>query len=147
MSAQQIAVLTETVEVQKQALTAQTPKVESFDKLMNAEGLYSFEQAAKILWGDRRGYGQNRLIRQLEILKVVYHHRDSFTGRREIHPYQNHVDAGRFVLKTGTYDRNAGAARSYTVTKITPKGLDWLRVLLARQEAELFALDDSRGEN
>jgi prophage antirepressor-like protein len=128
-------------------LALQAPKVESFDKLINAEGLYSFEQAAKILWNNKRGYGQNRLIKELEYLNVVYHHTNSFSGRREVHPYQAQVDAGRFVLKTGTYDRNAGQARTYTVTKVTPKGLDWLRVLLARQEAELFALDDNHGEN
>ena len=37
--------------------------------------------------------------------------------------YQNHADAGRFIVKTGVAPNTE---KAYTTTKFTPKGINWV---------------------
>jgi len=37
--------------------------------------------------------------------------------------YQNHADAGRFIVKTGVAPNTE---KAYTTTKFTPKGINWI---------------------
>jgi phage antirepressor YoqD-like protein len=43
-------------------------------------------------------------------------------------PYQNHIDAGRFEVKTGTSERNNHA---FAQARFTPKGVQWIAGLWA----------------
>ncbi|EMV7280286.1 phage antirepressor KilAC domain-containing protein, partial [Escherichia coli] len=46
-------------------------------------------------------------------------------------PYSHHLDAGRFSVKTG----EAGNGHAFTQVKFTPKGVQWIAVLLAAWRA------------
>ena len=51
--------------------------------------------------------------------------------------HQNHIDAGRFVVKTGVATHNAHA---FAATKFTPKGVQWVAGEWAKH---LLALESS----
>jgi phage antirepressor YoqD-like protein len=111
---------------QQKALAAKVeedaPKVESFERLMDAEGLYSIRAAAKILGN----IGQNRLFAQLRQENILM---------KDNQPYQQYVDAGYFIVRTGTFAKN-GEDKIFFKTYLTPKGLNWL---LRRNERALVA--------
>ncbi|HFQ2102361.1 TPA: phage antirepressor KilAC domain-containing protein, partial [Providencia stuartii] len=48
-------------------------------------------------------------------------------------PYSEHLEAGRFDVKTGENQINGHA---YTQVKFTPKGIQWIAGLLAREQLE-----------
>lgn len=111
---------------QQKALAAKVeedaPKVESYERLMDAEGLYSIRAAAKILGN----IGQNRLFAQLRQENILM---------KDNQPYQQYVDAGYFIVRTGTFAKN-GEDKIFFKTYLTPKGLNWL---LRRNEKALVA--------
>lgn len=99
------------------ALQLAAPKVEAFEALMDSTSTYLVREAAKLL-----GLGQNRLYTFMRQQGIV------IPGSCE--PYQQHIDAGRFVVKTVPYMRGTEQASSKT-TYVTTKGLDYLRRRLA----------------
>jgi anti-repressor protein len=97
---------------EKNALIAElTPKAEGFDRLSSAEGLLNLQEAGKAL-----GLGANRLQWRLIDDGILFRGRH---GKAE--PKQEHVEAGRFVLRVREVD-----GQQYVQTLCTPRGLTWL---------------------
>lgn len=105
----------------EERLALAAPKVEAYDALMESEGLMLMREAGKVL-----GIGQNRLYALLRDLGVII--------PKSCEPYQCHVDAGRFVLRTVTYMRGDTQASSQT-TYVTTKGLEYIRQRLQKAGA------------
>ena len=104
----------EQIEQQAQKLAIAAPKVEFVDKYVEATGLKGFRQVAKLL-----GAKENALGEFLESQKIMYR----LSGERV--PYANHIDAGRFSVKTGQADNG----HAFNSAKFTPKGVQWLAEL------------------
>ncbi len=105
------------------------PKVDAFDALMDSTTLYSVNEAAKLL-----GTGRERLFAFLRDAEVLMHAPSSWNQ-----PYQQHLDAKRFEVKTRTFDiKHADGSvetRSSATTFVTGKGLEYIRKLLERERA------------
>jgi anti-repressor protein len=103
-------------------LEAAAPKVEAFERLMDATGTYSLSQVAKML-----GTGVVRLCSALRDAGVLMHDQPNWNVA-----YQRHVDAGRFEVKPNTVLINGEPRRTYT-TRVTTKGLEFIRRLLEKE--------------
>ena len=112
----------EQIEAQQQALAIAAPKAEFVDRYVVADGSMSFRQVAKLLSANERKFRQMLLDQG-----VMYYLGGVLT------PYQQHIDAGRFEVKTGTSERNQHA---FTQARFTPKGLQWVAGLWAAQQME-----------
>nr|MBO2512068.1 phage antirepressor protein [Gammaproteobacteria bacterium] len=119
------AELAEQVEAQQQALAIAAPKAEFVDRYVVADGLMSFRQVAKLLFANERKFRQMLLDKG-----VMYYLGGALT------PYQQHIDAGRFEVKTGTSERNKHA---FTQARFTPKGVQWVAGLWASYQLEAAA--------
>ncbi len=98
--------------IAQQALAIAAPKVEFVDRYVENTGTLTFRQVAKLLKANER------VLRQLLIDgHVMYRLNGVMT------PYQNHIDAGRFEVKTGTSERNNHA---FAQARFTPKGVQWI---------------------
>ena len=93
----------------KLALAA--PKVAFVDKYVQATGLFTFREVAKLLKAN-----EARFREFLIDSKVMY-----YLGKK-LTAYKNHEDAGRFAVKTDT----AKNGRDYRQTFFTPKGVHWV---------------------
>ncbi|MEG2469471.1 MAG: phage antirepressor KilAC domain-containing protein [Comamonas sp.] len=102
----------EHIEVQEAQLREAAPKVEYVDRYVAANGAKGFRQVAKLLNANEPDF---RLFQQEK--KIMYRLGNEWTA------YQNHIDAGRFVVKTGVATRNEHA---FSTTKFTPKGVEWI---------------------
>lgn len=97
-------------------LAIAAPKAEFVDSYVEASGLMGFREAAKLLKvkeNDFRLFLMNR--------NIMY----KLAGK--LTPYSQHLDAGRFSVKTG----EAGNGHAFTQVKFTPKGIQWIAGLLA----------------
>ena len=114
-------VITET----KKIIKKQEPKVDYFDKLISAEGTYTFSTAAKIFnMKDVRGkkIGQNVLFDLLRTYKIIM---------RNNNPYQKYVNMGWFEVKSIIVQiGNRQISTSKTV--FTQKGMLGIRQMLLR---------------
>lgn len=104
-----------------QALAITAPKVEFVDKYVEATGLKGFRQTAKLL-----GANEARFREFLLDKRIMYR------MGREWQAYQNHIDAGRFDVKTGTSE----SGHAFNQTKFTPKGVTWVAGLWAQYKLE-----------
>ncbi|WP_460994386.1 phage antirepressor KilAC domain-containing protein, partial [Sinomonas soli] len=112
--------LAERVDAQQRELAVAAPKAEFYDELMDANGSYSMEAAAKAL-----GYGRNVLFRELRRIGVLQ-------GNNL--PYQRH--AHHFKIVPGTYRNRSGETVPTATTYVLPSGLEYIRKrLAAAQEA------------
>lgn len=102
----------EHIEVQEAQLREAAPKVEYVDRYVAANGAKGFRQVAKLLNANEPDF---RLF--LQEKKIMYRLGNEWTA------YQNHIDSGRFVVKTGVATRNEHA---FSTTKFTPKGVEWI---------------------
>lgn len=108
------------LEQSQQQLALAAPKVEFVDRYVTATGNLGFRQVAKLLKAkepDLRAF----LIEN----RIMYRLAGSLT------PYQNHIDAGRFEVKTGVAD-HGDSSHAFTQAKFTPKGVEWLAGELAK---------------
>ena len=108
------------LEQSQQQLALAAPKVEFVDRYVTATGNLGFRQVAKLLKAkepDLRAF----LIEN----RIMYRLAGSLT------PYQNHIDAGRFDVKTGVAD-HGDSSHAFTQAKFTPKGVEWLAGELAK---------------
>lgn len=117
-------------EAQKKALKARTnelseeiriiePKARGYEQLMEADGTVSVAQAVKIL---NIGLGRNSffdLLRNMEIIQ-----------KTSTEPYQKYIDRGYFKLRAGTRHSSSDQLVMVYTTRVTPKGLDFLRKVL-----------------
>jgi anti-repressor protein len=87
------------------------PKVEAFDRLMDADGFYPMEQVAKIV-----GTGRTTLYRKLRQAGVVQ------TGSTT--PYQKYMH--HFVLTASTWSDSSGNIHPTMTTRLRPSGLPFI---------------------
>ncbi len=104
--------LIEIVAEKDQVIAELMPKAEGYDALSSAQGLLSLQEAGKVT-----GHGPNLLQWRLETDGVLFRGRNS-----KLEPKQEHVEAGRFMLRVRVVD-----GRQYVQTLVTPKGLVWIR--------------------
>lgn len=94
---------------------AQRPAVEFAAHVTDAANDQSLAEVAKIL-----GTGRQRLIDDLLTRRILYR-----VGRAIV-PHQEHLDAGRFVVRESAYEAG-GEKRLHAVTRVTGKGLLYLQ--------------------
>ena len=95
----------------KLALAA--PKVEFVDRYVEATGLFTFREVAKLLKANEARFREFLLAQ-----KIMYR----LGAGGELTAYQSHADAGRFEVKTDT----ARNGHNYKRTMFTPKGVHWV---------------------
>lgn len=96
------------------ALALAAPKVEMVDRYMAATGTQTFRQVAKLL-----GAKEPAFRAFLAARRILYQIGSVWT------PYAEHLDAGRFVVKTGSADNG----HSFSAARFTPKGVAWVSAL------------------
>lgn len=104
-----------------QALAIAAPKVEFVDKYVESTGLKGFRQTAKLL-----GANEARFREFLLDKKIMYR----MGGEWQAHA--QHINAGRFDVKTGTTE----GGHAFNQTKFTPKGVTWVAGLWAQYKLE-----------
>lgn len=104
-----------------QALAIAAPKVEFVDRYVEASGLKGFRQTAKLLRANEARFREFLLDK-----KIMYRMGGEWQA------YQQHIDAGRFDIKTGTTD----GGHAFNQTKFTPKGVTWVAGLWAQYNLE-----------
>ena len=88
------------------------PAIEFVDRYVTAEtGSKGFRQVAKLL-----GVNECRFRAFLEEKGIMYKLGGEWT------PYQQHMDAGRFVVRAGVAKND----HAYNGAKFTPKGINWV---------------------
>lgn len=92
-------------------LAAAKPAVEFVERYVESTGSKGVREVAKLL-----GAKQNAFVAFLIECKVMYRLGGALA------PYANHLDAGRFEVKTGVADNE----HSFTSAKFTPKGVQWI---------------------
>lgn len=109
-------------EAEKKALAdlaAAKPAVEFVERYVESAGSKGVREVAKLL-----GAKQNAFVAFLINRKVMYRLSGALT------PYANHLEAGRFEVKTGVADNE----HSFTSAKFTPKGVQWIAGLWAGRD-------------
>jgi phage antirepressor YoqD-like protein len=110
----------EQIEQQQAQLEAARPAIEFREKYVQADGLKGFREVCKILKAN-----EARFRDFLVDSKIMYRLAGTLTA------HQNHIDAGRFEVRTGVADATQHA---FTTTKFTPKGIDWVAGEWARYQ-------------
>lgn len=113
----------EQIEQQQAALALAAPKAEYVDRYVAANGAKGFRQVAKLL-----GANEHAFRAWLQEEKIMYRLGGEWTA------HQCHIDAGRFVVKTGVAQVNEHA---FNATKFTPKGVNWVAGLWGQHHARL----------
>lgn len=94
------------------ALALAAPKVEFVDRYVQAGGLKGFRETCKLLKANEARFREFVIAN-----KIMYRLGSALTA------HQNHIDAGRFEVRTGHAEANDHA---FTSTKFTAKGIDWI---------------------
>ncbi|WP_272677578.1 phage antirepressor KilAC domain-containing protein [Providencia sp. PROV076] len=106
----------------EQQLAIAAPKAEFVDRYVQATGSLGFREVCKLL-KVKENFFRNFLLAK----RIMY----PLAGK--LAPYSEHLDCNRFEVKTGENPHNGHA---YTQTKFTPKGIQWIAGLLAREQLE-----------
>ena len=101
----------EQIELQQAQLAIAAPKVAFVDRYVEATGLKGFREVCKLLKANEARF-RDYLIDS----KIMYRLAGTLTA------HQNHIDAGRFDVRTGVSDTE----HAFTATKFTAKGVDWI---------------------
>jgi len=101
----------EQIEAQQAQIEAAKPAVEFVGKYVQATGLKGFREVCKLLKAN-----ESRFRAFLMAEQIMYRLGGVLTA------YQNHIDAGRFDVRTGVSDTE----HAFTTTKFTAKGIDWI---------------------
>lgn len=99
----------------EQALGIAQPKAEAYDVFMDADGTYSFEHVAKMLYAET-GLGRNNLMKRLRELHVL---------ERNNLPYQRYAE--HFHVVAQTFTGTDGRAHTTYTTRVYPSGVDFIR--------------------
>lgn len=108
--------LAEQKAVLESKLAIAAPKAEFVDHYVEASGLIGFREAAKLL-----------KVKESDFRLFLLDHGIMYRLAGKMTPYAQHLDAGRFTVKTG----EAGNGHAFTQVKFTPKGIQWIAGLLA----------------
>jgi phage antirepressor YoqD-like protein len=100
----------EAIETQQAQLLIAAPKAAFVDAYVDSTGLKGFRQVAKLI-----GANEAQFREFLIDNKIMYRLGGEWVA------YQNHIDAGRFSVKTGEANGHA-----FTQSKFTPKGVTWV---------------------
>ncbi|EPK6501882.1 phage antirepressor KilAC domain-containing protein [Klebsiella aerogenes] len=111
-------------EVESQLALA-APKAAFVDSYVNAKGLMTFRQVAKVL-KVKEGYLSAFLMDK----GIMYRLNGKLTA------HHIHINAGRFSTKTGESGRNG---RAFVQTYFTAKGVNWLAGLLEAEKKDSAA--------
>lgn len=104
------------------ALEHAKPAVEFVERYVSADsGSKGFRQVAKLLQANER-----------ELRVFLRDNRIMYQLGGEWMPYQQHIDADRFVVKAGVADNE----HAYNTAKFTPKGINWIAGLWAQHKLE-----------
>lgn len=114
--------LAEQKQIVEQKLAIAAPKAEFVDRYVQATGLLGFRETSKLL-KVKENFFRDFLISK----RIMY----KLAGK--LTPYSEHLEAGRFDVKTGENQVNGHA---YTQVKFTPKGIQWIAGLLAMEQLE-----------
>ena len=115
--------LAQLAEEQAKQLALAAPKVEYVDRYVAANGAMGFRQVAKLLKAKEPEF---RAF--LEDNRILYRLAGKLT------PYQNHIDAGRFDIKTGV---NTVTDKAFSQARFTPKGVNWVAGEWAKHQLAL----------
>lgn len=99
------------------------PAIEFKEKYVEATGLMGFREVCKLL-----GVKEPLFRRFLTDQKIMYRLGKEWTA------YQNHIDAGRFEVKTGVSD-GGDTGHAYKQAKFTPKGVTWVSEQWSKHES------------
>ncbi|WP_263079263.1 phage antirepressor KilAC domain-containing protein [Endozoicomonas sp. Mp262] len=113
--------LAQLAENQQKQLEAQAPKVEFVEKYTESKGSKGFRQVARLLG-----------IKEPEFREFLQSHRIMYSLGGEWTAYKNHIDAGRFVVRTGVSETNGHA---FTQCRFTAKGIEYVAGLIGREKA------------
>ena len=109
----------EKIQLESQLAIA-APKAQFVDSYVNASGSLGFRETCKLLHIKENAFRQ--FLLENEIMYLL-------AGK--LTPYAQHIDAGRFTVKTGENQQNGHA---FTQTKFTPKGIQWIAGLWAANQ-------------
>ena len=108
----------ETIQAQAAQIEAQKPAVLFVERYVHSTGNMGFRQVAKLL-----NIKENDFRAFLQDNSIMYKLGGDWV------PYAQHINAGRFVTKTGTADND----HTFNSAKFTPKGVEWIADLLNKQ--------------
>lgn len=111
----------ETIQTQAAQIEAQKPAVLFVERYVHSTGNMGFRQVAKLL-----SIKENDFRAFLQDNSIMYKLGGDWV------PYAQHINAGRFVTKTGTADND----HTFNSAKFTPKGVEWIADLLNSQAVE-----------
>lgn len=107
-------------QIVQQQLESAKPAIAFVDRYVDSRGLMTFREVCKTL------QVKENVFRQfLKDQKIMYVLNGNWV------PHQNHIDAGRFSVKTGTSEVSGHA---YTAARFTPKGVEWVAGEWAKQQ-------------
>lgn len=113
------------LEEQKQKLQLElaeaAPKVEFVDRYVTATGSMTFRQVAKLLEA-----------KEPELRLFLIENRIMYRLNGALTPYQQHIDAGRFEVRTGTTESSNYA---FSQSRFTAKGIQWIGGLWTAHKA------------
>jgi phage antirepressor YoqD-like protein len=111
---------------QKQKLTAElaaaAPKVEFVDRYCTASGSMSFRQVAKLLG-----------VKEPEFRLFLIDNNIMYRLAGTLTPHHQHIDLGRFEVKTGT---SSATNHAFSQARFTAKGIKWIGGLWAEHLAK-----------
>ena len=93
------------------------------DRYVAANGSMGFRQVAKLLQAN-----EHEFRAWLQDAKIMYRLGGEWAA------YQNHIEAGRFLVRSGVATANDHA---FNTTKFTPKGVEWVAGLWGQHKARL----------
>lgn len=100
-------------------LAIASPKADFVDRYVNASGSAGFREVAKLM-----------RIREPVLRQFLIEHQIMYVLNGKMMPYANHLEAGRFTVKTGESQQNG---HSFTQAKFTAKGINWLAGKLIKE--------------
>lgn len=93
------------------------PKAEVYDEVMSAGGTFSVAEAANLLARPHRPMGEKRLFAFMRAHGIA---------QADNRPYQDHIDAGRFVVVDKAWKDSDAERHAYFQTRVTQKGVEYL---------------------
>lgn len=106
-------------------LAIAAPKAQFVDSYVTASGSLGFRETCKLLHIKEPAF--RKFLLDSEIMYLL-------AGK--LTPYAQHIDAGRFTIKTG---ENLTNGHAFIQNKFTPKGIQWIAGLLAAHQIEGIA--------
>lgn len=108
-----------------------SPKAEFYDDYVDAEGMFTLNDAAKQL-GWRPFIMRQELVEQEVLCKTSREYNEGF----EHLPRQAYMNQGYFEVKTNKYVHDTGI-KTYSKTLVTPKGMTWLAKRLGEDDGRV----------